>query len=144
DITFNPPLARVTAQATACSTDGNTLVAGPQRFTWLYRIQFDDTSGFTQEVLPVAMTASLITNIGDTMSAQAVITLTQQPNPYEIDGPVSWLSVDLQVCNVLENNSLPGTPSITLNAGPNLSTPAANIRVFFRIFQASTTSTEFQ
>src|SRR6266403_2635334 len=203
DITFNPPLARVTAHATACSTEGNTLVTGPQRFTWVYTMQFDDTTDFTQEVFPVTMTASLITNTGDTMSAQAVITLTRQPNPYEIDGPVSWLSVDLQVCNVLENNSLPSTPSITLNAGPKdfikrllekyndpalarapnhpfdldlvahqdtsaveiaekvgmtpvynfaiarvryraLSIPAPNVRVFFRIFQASTTSTEFQ
>jgi hypothetical protein len=136
------------------------------------------------------------------MSAQAIITLTKQPNPYEIDGAVSWLSVDLQVFQLLENGSLPGTPTVMLNAGPHdfiqslltayndptlprapahpfdldlvahqdtssveiaakigstpvynfavarvryraLSTPAPNVRVFFRTFQASTTSTEF-
>jgi hypothetical protein len=137
------------------------------------------------------------------MSASAVITLTTQPNPYEVDGPTSWLSVDLQVFNVLQNGSLPSTPAIQLNSGPNnfirdlltkyndptlprapghpfdldlvahedtsaveiagsvgmvpvynfavarvryraLATPADNVRVFFRIFQASTTSTDFQ
>src|SRR5581483_8607011 len=101
NITFMPPLGNVSAHATACSTDGNILVAGPQRFTWTFTMQFDDSSDFTQEVLPVTMTASLPTTTGVTMSAQAVITLTKQPNPYKIDGPVSWLSVDLQVCNVL-------------------------------------------
>ncbi|HTC95083.1 MAG TPA: M14 family metallopeptidase [Terriglobales bacterium] len=204
NIAFNPLLSsKVSAHATACSTEGNVLVAGPQRFTWTFTMQFDDTSDFTQEVLPVTMTASLPTTVGVTMSAQAVITLTKQPNPYEIDGPVSWLSVDLQVCNVLENGFLASTPTITLNAGPNdfikrmltryndptlprapnhpfdldlvahedtssveiagsvgmtpvynfaiarvryraLATPAPNVRVFFRIFQASTTSTEFE
>jgi murein tripeptide amidase MpaA len=203
NIAFSPSLAKVKAFATACSTEGNTLVAGPQRFTWTFTLQFDDTTDFTLEVRPVTMTASLNTTTGVLESAQAVITLTKQPNPYEIDGPVSWLSVDLQVCQVLENGSLPNTPAITLNAGPNdfisrlltkyndptlprapnhpfdldlvahedtssveiagsvgptpvynfaiarvryraLANPALNVRVFFRILQASTTSTEFQ
>ncbi|MGZ4787741.1 MAG: M14 family metallopeptidase [Terriglobales bacterium] len=205
-ISFNPGLsAGVTVQATACSTEGNVLVSGPQRFTWTLAIQFTDSSDFTQEILPVIMTASLLTTTGVTMKAQAVITFTKQPNPYEIDGQVSWLSVDLQVCQVLENGALPSTPSITLNSGPldfisqllsaynnpllprapnhpfdldwvaneatssveiagtigsppvpvynfamarvryrALATPAPNVRVFFRMFQASTTSTEFQ
>jgi murein tripeptide amidase MpaA len=202
-IAFNPPLGKVTAHATACSTPGNVLVAGPQRFTWTYAMQFDDTSDFTAEIVPVTMTASLTTTTGAVMSAQAAITLTQQPNPYEIDGPTSWLSVDLQVCQVLQNGSLPSTPTVQLNAGPNafiqqlltkyndpalarapnhpfdldlvanedtssveiagsigltpvynfavariryraLTTPAPNVRVFFRIFQAATTSTDFQ
>lgn len=201
-ITFNPPLAGVTAHATACSVGGNTLVSGPQRFTWTFATQFDNTNDFTQEALPVTMTATLPTTLGLDMSAQAVITLTKQPNPYEIDGVVSWLSVDLQVFNLLENGSLPGTPTVTLNAGPHdfiqrllaayndptlprapahpfdldlvahqdtssveiaakigntpvynfavarvryraLSTPAPNVRAFFRTFQASTTSVEF-
>jgi murein tripeptide amidase MpaA len=203
DIAFNPLLGKVTEHATKCTTDGNTLVAGPQRFTWTFRVQFDDSSDFTQEILPVIMTASLATTIGVTESAQAEITLTKQPNPYEIDGPTSWLSVDLQVFNVLQNGSLPSTPAIQLTGTPNdfikqlltkyndaalprapghpfdvdlvahedtsaveiagkigmtpvynfaiarvryraRTTPAPNVRVFFRIFQASTTSTEFE
>lgn len=204
-IAFVPLLGKVKAQATACSCEGNTLVAGPQRFTWSYKMQFQDTSDFTAEILPVTMTASLTTTTGVNLSAQAVITLTTQPNPYEIDGPTSWLSVDLQVFNLLENGSLPSTPTVVLNSSPNdfiknlltkyndpmlprapnhpfdldlvaneatssveiagtvghppvavydfaiarvryraLTTPAPNVRVFFRIFQASTTSTDFQ
>jgi hypothetical protein len=139
------------------------------------------------------------------MTAQAVMTLTTQPNPYEIDGATSWLSVDLQVFNVLQGKSLSSTPAVKLNNGPvkfiqallaayndpmlprapnhpfdvdlvanedssaveiatkvgpapgtnvynfavarvryrALATPAANVRVFFRMFQASTTSTAY-
>jgi len=149
------------------------------------------------------MTVSLPTTICITDSGQAVVTLTKAPNPYEIDGPASWLSVDLQVFNLLQGGSLPNTPGIRLNSGPNtfisdllnkyndptlprapghpfdldlvanqatssveiggsvgivpvynfaiarvryraLSTPAQNVRAFFRLFQASTTSTDFQ
>jgi hypothetical protein len=204
-VTFSPPLAGVTAQATACSAEGNTLVQGPQRFTWTFALSFSDTSDFTQETLSASMNASLLALTGVTMSAQALIALTVQPKPYEIDGQVAWLSVDLQVCQVLENGSLPSTPAVTLNAGPNdfigrllaayndpalprapghpfdldlvasqasstveiagsvgspgtpvynfalarvryraVATPASNVRVFFRMFQAATTSTEYQ
>lgn len=202
-VTFDPPLGKVTPVATACGAEGNTLVDGPQRFTWTFALQFDDSTDFTQEILPVTMTVSLTTGGGVTVSAQALLTLTRQPNPYEIDGPASWLSVDLQVFNLLENGSLPGTPTTVLDAGPRdfiqrlltryndpalprapnhpfdldlvahqdassveiagsiggtpvydfavarvryraLSTPVSNVRVFFRLFQAPTTSTEFQ
>jgi hypothetical protein len=204
-VTFNPALAGVTAHATGCSCEGNTLVQGPQRFTWTFALAFADSNDFTQESLSVGLTASLVPTTGVNMSAQAAITLTMQPKPYEIDGTVPWLSVDLQVCQVLENGSLPSTPAVTLNAGPNdfigrllaayndpalprapghpfdldlvanqatssveiagsvgspatpvynfalarvryraTATPASNVRVFFRMFPAATTSTEYQ
>ena len=202
-VTFSPTLAGVTAQATACSAEGNTLVQGPQRFTWTFALVFNDSNDFTQESLSVTMNAGLLTTTGVTMSAHALITLTAQPKPYEIDGSVAWLSVDLQVCQVQENGSLPSTPAVTLDADPNdfiarllaaynhpavprapghpfdldlvanqatslveiagsvggtpvynfalarvryraVSTPASNVRVFFRTFQSATTSTEYQ
>jgi murein tripeptide amidase MpaA len=202
-VTFSPSLAGVIAQATACSAEGNTLVQGPQRFTWTFALEFTDSNDFTQEILPVTVEASVLAMTGVTLKAPALITLTSQPKPYEIDGSVAWLSVDLQVCQVLENGSLPSTPTLTLNAGPSdfigrlltayndptlprvpshpfdldlvanqasstveiagsvgstpvynfalarvrykaLATPASNVRVFFRTFQAATTSTEYQ
>jgi hypothetical protein len=65
------------------------------------------------------MTASLTSNIGITPSGQAVITLTTQADPYETDGPTSWLSVDLQVFNILQGGHLPSNPSIALTGTPN-------------------------
>ena len=214
-ISFNPPLSAPPAGssrvvATFCSVDGGVLVSAPQRFTWTFAFQFFDDSDFTQEIKTVTMTASRTSLAGVTVSDQAVITLTTQPNPYETDGPTSWLSVDLQVFPLLKGGSLPSTPTIKLDSDPNafitqllrntsggyndpalprapnhpfdldlvahqdtssveiagtlgpppgipvynfavarvryraLANTASNVRVFFRIFQASTTSTDFQ
>lgn len=217
-ISFNPalsppPAGQFRVVATSCTAEDQAHLNIPQRFTWAFTFQFFDNSDFTQENLPVTLTASITSTAGVTVSGQAVITLTTQPNPYEIDGPTSWLSVDLQVFQVLQGGSLPNTPGVQLTAGANdfirrllsntpggggyndpmlarapnhpfdldlvanedtssvewatlvldglnmvpvynfavarvryraLSTPAANVRVFFRIFQASTTSTDFQ
>jgi hypothetical protein len=118
-VSFNPGLAKVTARATGCSAEGNALVPGPQRFTWTFALQFDDTSDFTQESQSVGLTATLTSTAGDTVSAPAILVLTKQPNPYEIDGPTSWLSVDLQVFQLLQNNALPGTPGIVMGTDPN-------------------------
>jgi len=201
-IVFSPMPMDIHAEATACSTEGNVIVDGPQRFTWTYRMKFDTSNDFTMESQQITITASLPTTLGPTMTAQAIMTLTTQPNPYEIDGATSWLSVDLQVFNVLESGFLPQTSGVTLNAGPlkfiqdllaaynnpmlprapnhpfdvdlvanedssaveistnvagtpvynfavarvryrALSTSATNVRVFFRMFQASTTSTAY-
>jgi len=204
---FNPTLNGMTAQPTACVAEDPAHLGFPQRFTWTYSASFADDSDFTQEVRPVILSASITSNAGITVSGDAVITLTTQPNPFEIDGPTSWLSVDLQVFQVLQGRSLPSTPGISLTAGPNdfitrllgntggayndpalprapghpfdldlvadqdsstvsiagavgttpvynfavarvryraQSVPAANVRAFFRLFQASTTSTDYQ
>jgi len=213
-ITFNPPLGGMKVQATACSAPDETNFNTPQRFTWTYAAIFSDDSDFSGENVAITMTASISGSGSITVNGQAVITLTTQPNPYEVDGPTSWLSVDLQVFEIIQGGHLPSTPGITLNAGPidfihrllgnsaggyndpslarapnhpfdqdlvanedssavsiagsvgglppfipgvpvynfavarvryrALSTSAPNVRVFFRMFQASTTSTDFQ
>ena len=205
-VAFNPTL-NLTAEVTACTAEDPDHLNFPQRFTWTYHARFTDISDFTQEIRTVPMTASMTSTSGITVSGQAVITLTLQPNPYEIDGPTSWLSVDLQVFELPFTGALPSTPGIVLNAGPNdfitrllansgggyndpalarapnhpfdldlvanqdssvvsiggtigfipvynfavarvryraLSTPAPNVRAFFRLFQCSTTSTNYQ
>jgi hypothetical protein len=213
-ITFNPPLNGITVQATACSAPVETNLEIRQRFTWTYQVTFANDSDFTGENVPVTMTASITSTAKITVTGQAVIALTTQPNPYEVDGPTSWLSVDLQVFSMFEGLHLPSTPGIVLKAGPidfihrllgntgggyndpalarapnhpfdldlvanedssavniagsvggfppifpgipvynfavarvryrALSTPAPNVRVFFRMFQVSTTATDFQ
>lgn len=206
-----PPAGDFRVVATACVAEDPDHLEIPQRFTWTYDFKFFDDSDFTAENIPVTLTASITSTGGIMVSGQALITLTTQPNPYEIDGPTSWLSVDLQVFQVLEGGALPNTPGIQLNSGPNnfitqllrntgggyndptlarapnhpfdldlvanqdtsavewaeklmvgtqlvpvfnfavarvryraLANPAANVRAFFRLFQASTTSTDFQ
>jgi hypothetical protein len=209
-ITFNPgltapPPGGSRAPATACGVDGGVLIDAPQRFTWTYSLQFYDDSDFTQEVRQVALSAAITSTGGVQVSGQGLIILTTQPDPYLIHGTTSWLSVDVQVFNLPQDQSLPSTPTIqvsnpnnfihallqaynnpALPRAPNhpfdvdlvanedtsavelagainvgsmstpvynfavarvryraLTTPAPNVRAFFRMFQASTTSTNF-
>jgi hypothetical protein len=205
-IIFNPPRSAMSVQVVACNAaeDQNNLTI-PQRFTWTYSVIFSDDSDFVQETQDIIMGASITSADGITVIGQAVITLTKQPNPYEIDGPVSWLSTDLRVFKLLKGGSLPSTPDVAMTEGPNdfitrliqkynalqgerapnhpfdhdlstdeqtsqltiagtetilnipvfnfaiarvryraLTTQASNVRVFFRLFQAATTTTRFQ
>jgi hypothetical protein len=206
-ITFGPALSGMTAQAVKCDAEDSDDLQVPQRFTWTYQAVFTSSNDFTSESVPVVMTASITSTAGLTVSGEALITLTTQPNPYEVDGPTSWLSVDVQVFTLVAGGSLPSTPNIKLGSDPHdfiarllsntnggyndpslprapnhpydhdlvahqdtstvslagtifffpifnfavarvryraLSTSAPNVRVFFRMFQMSTTSTEFQ
>jgi hypothetical protein len=123
DVTLMPPagmqLTGMTVKATACKAVDSSLPVSPQRFTWTYQVRFTSLADFTQETLPVTLTAAITSTIGVTVTGQAVITLVKQPNPYELDGPVSWLSTDLQVFRLPANGALPSTPGVTLTAGPN-------------------------
>jgi carboxypeptidase T len=118
-ISFSPPLTGITFQPTACSAADKSDPNIVQRFTWTYELLFSNTNDFTGEDVPITMTASITNSSGIEVSGQAVITLTTQPNPYEVDGPTSWLSVDLQVFNLLRGGHLPSTPTIALTGTPN-------------------------
>jgi hypothetical protein len=68
----------------------------PQKVTFVFNILFTDNSefGFTSppDSKDVNITATLLQN-----QCTAFINLIKAPNPYMLDGPVSWLSVDLRV-----------------------------------------------
>ena len=116
---FGSTLKGMSVKATACSAPDESNLNIAQRFTWTYEVIFDNTKDFTGEDVAVTMTASITSTSDITVSGQAIFTLTTQPNPYEIDGPTSWLSVDLQVFQILQNGSLPSTPAIALTGTPN-------------------------
>ena len=76
--------------------DDPSLPAGVvQRFTWLYPISITSDDDFTAPLVNVALTAS----IGG-VTANAILELRQEPNPYETDGQTVWLSTDLRVFQV--------------------------------------------
>jgi hypothetical protein len=157
-----------------------------QRITWKYKISFTGSNGFISEMQEINLSASI-----STVSANAKIYLITQPNPYEIDGAIAWLSTDLRVFQIkaaetrfnktmatdasdfvtsVVNNLNGGTAGDTFeNISDNqqisklelsqtvggvhvynfaiakvryraLSVSAQNVRVFFRLFPASSTS----
>lgn len=71
-----------------------------QRLTWVYDISFANTSGITSPLIVVTLQASM-----STVSSTGYLYLIQQPNPYEVDGEVSWLSTDLRVFQIRQGES---------------------------------------
>jgi len=107
----SPPFAGlVFGEPTALLAEDSSLPATPQRFTWVYPISFTDASGFTQPETTVALNASYTSLSGVTVSNSAELKLLQQPDPYETDGPTSWLSTDLRVFHIKQGESKFGAP----------------------------------
>ncbi len=102
-----PDVAGMSISATHLAADYPDYLKRPQRLTWTFRIAFDNTDGFTEEVRSVALTASIanVWDAADSVSDTAMIYLVRQPNPYEIDGERSWLSTDLRVFQIREEES---------------------------------------
>jgi hypothetical protein len=71
-----------------------------QRLTWVYYFDFTDISGFNASQRTVTLQA-----IMDTQTGSGILYLIQQQNPYEVDGPVSWLSTDLRVLQIKAGES---------------------------------------
>ncbi len=85
----------------------SSLPPSPQRFTWVYPVTFTDTTGFVPGGETVTLTATLAGVAG---SAQ--IQLIEQANPFEVDGPVAWLSADTRVFQVKAGESLFSAPAM--------------------------------
>jgi murein tripeptide amidase MpaA len=90
----------------------------PQRVAFTFRMHFDDTSAFTEEMRNIYVEASLngITDV-------ARMHLINQPNPYMVDGPVSWLSTDVRVFQLRPGDKLHSSSAVTLE-DPNTVTNA--------------------
>jgi hypothetical protein len=112
--TMSPNVSGMAIQVSGFKPELPSLPAQPQRFTFIYRVVFQDISGFTAPQLFVTLTAAT-----HGTSAQAVIELIQSPNPFMIDGPVSWLSTDLRVFQLRPGDSLPGLGSVTMGSSPS-------------------------
>ncbi len=81
----------------------------PQRISFTFRIHFDNTSAFTAEIRDIYVEATLsgITDV-------ALMHLINQPNPYMVDGSVSWLSTDVRVFQLRPGEKVHSSSAITL------------------------------
>lgn len=86
----------------------------PQRISFTYRINFNDTSAFTAEKHDIFIEATLggITNV-------TLMHLIDQPSPYMQDGPVSLLSTDVRVFQLRPGEKIHSSSAITLE-DPNV------------------------
>ncbi|HKT09198.1 MAG TPA: hypothetical protein VJR24_14965 [Gemmatimonadaceae bacterium] len=202
-VSLSPAVPGMSVAPTALVAEDPSLGGGIQRFTWVYDVAFTQTGGFPPVVggvVDVTLAASImgVTPPALTASGSAIIELIHEPNPYELDGSVSWLSTDLRVfqinagaarfgatmgstpadgptfiqqvltnlntgnsggqtfdgistdenTSVLElSETVNGTPVFNFAVAKvryrSLAADAPNVRVFFRLFPASTTSTAY-
>lgn len=69
-----------------------------QRFTYRYRLDVDGTAGFfNPDTTPIELQTVDVRATAAGYSGHGELTLSHQPRPYLLDGPTSWLSVDLRV-----------------------------------------------
>ena len=87
-----------------------------QRITFGYAIRFTNSNMFPAEgALPDTRTIELSSSYrGYTCTGEIV--LTRRPNPFMLDGPKHWLSVDVRVFHVRSGDSAPGLPSRVISA----------------------------
>jgi Pro-kumamolisin, activation domain len=132
----------VTVVATSLVAEDVSLPATtPQRFTWICAAKFPDTSAFASAPTTVTFGASTTATTGHTVSDSATVALVVEADPYEDDGPISWLSEDLRVFQVSGTNpSLPAVPSVTLQDSGDPTTDAPEfITSLVGAFNADTT-----
>jgi Glutaminase len=99
-LNVSPAVAGMTITPSRLEFEYPTHLNRRQRLTWVYDVSFPNTSGFTSALVTVSLQASLSTESGT-----GFLYLIQQPNPYENDGPTSWLSTDLRVFQILTGQS---------------------------------------
>jgi murein tripeptide amidase MpaA len=81
----------------------------PQRITFTFEVDFVDGSAFTAETRDIYAEASFAG-----MKDIAPIRLIQQPNPYMVDGAISWLSTDVRVFQLRPGQKVNSSSSIVL------------------------------
>ena len=94
----------MTAAVQGMLLEDTSLPAKPQRFTFVYRIAFTDQDAFAAELTTVTVNAAKAAPAG-AYHASGTLQLIRQPNPYMLDGPISWLSTDIRVFQIREGET---------------------------------------
>lgn len=77
-----------------------------QRFTFAFRMDVSGTAAFFEAdgTTPIERQGARVAAVRDGHGGEATLTLTHQPNPYLLDGPVSWLSIDLAAFSISQGD----------------------------------------
>ena len=87
-----------------------------QRFTFHYKLDFgatDEAFNFPDPTKPITLTVS---KLG--LSASGEFELIKQPNPFMLDGDPPWLSVDLRVLSLAEDETRFGSMCPNASSAP--------------------------
>lgn len=103
----------------------------PQRIMYTFQVDFTNTSAFTAETRSVFLQVSFA-GIVDV----AQIQLLKQPNPYMVDGPISWLSTDVRVFQIRPGEKVNSFSGVTCgNPDSDSNAPYAYIQGLLNEFR---------
>ncbi|MGH2582272.1 MAG: hypothetical protein ACRDFQ_05190, partial [Anaerolineales bacterium] len=112
DITTNLPIPGVSVQATSAQPESPSQHPGiPQRITYPCEVTFTGTSAFAGLVNPGDFVdVKLVITARDRSGNEVVddskrVRLQINANPYMLDGPTSWLSIDARVFQIREGQA---------------------------------------
>lgn len=82
----------------------------PQRLTYRYAIVFDAVNDafagmVAGDIRRARLRATVRDRAGNARTVATVVDLIKAPNPYMVDGPVPWLSIDTRVFSIQEGDS---------------------------------------
>ena len=104
----------------------------PQRIVFALDLSFTDASAFA--TFPEQRTVNVRVTFGGATN-DASIELVNQPNPYMLDGPVTWLSTDVRVFQMRPGQTLAGVAQ-----GDPAANPAAPLQFVTSTLQAFNSS----
>jgi hypothetical protein len=111
-------ITSISATATAVDMENAGAPNTPQRIAFTFQVDFTDTSAFTSETRGIYVQASLAG-----LQDIAPMSLIRQPNPYMVDGSVSWLSTDVRVFQLRPGGKANAASNVTLD-DPNVNPDA--------------------
>jgi murein tripeptide amidase MpaA len=105
----NSTIAHISAVQTAVDLEAPGALSTPQRVTFTFRVHIANQNPFTAETRDIFVQATLAG-----MTDVAPMRLLKQPNPYMLDGPISWLSTDVRVFQLRAGQKANAASSVVL------------------------------
>lgn len=105
----NSEIGSITAVQTGIDLEDPGALSTQQRVTFTFRVHIADETPFTAETREIYVQASLAG-----MRDVAMMRLLEQPNPYMLDGPISWLSTDVRVFQLRPQEKVNSASAVVL------------------------------
>jgi len=107
-------IASMSGVVTGVTLEEPSALSTPQRIMFTVQVQFTNGTAFTAETRDIYVQAKFA-GVEDV----ALVRLVRQPNPYMLDGAVSWLSTDVRVFQLHPGEKVNGASGVVL-ADPNV------------------------
>ena len=118
-----PQINSISATLTATDLENSGAPNTPQRILFTFQVDFQNISAFNAETRDIFVQATFA-GIQDV----ALVHLIKQPNPYMLDGPITWLSTDVRVFQLRPGQKIGGSNVALGNPNSDANAPFTYIQ----------------